>query len=127
VRYSLLIGRLEVCLQRKLSRFRASPYALLLGPLLLSFCVKVWLINSRGLWLDETYSAFVAKLPFFQLLRFAAGDVHPPLFYLLLSGWVRMFGDALHLGAALSLAYGSLADPGACACDSILDPFGDNP
>ena len=79
-------------MQRKLSRFWA--YALLLGALLLSFCVKVWLINSRDLWLDETYSAFVAKLPFFELLRFVAGDVHPPLFYLLLSGWVRLFGDA---------------------------------
>lgn len=65
MRYSLLSGGLEVCLQRKFSRFWAGPYALLLEALLLSFCVKVWLINSRDLWLDETYSAFVAKLPFF--------------------------------------------------------------
>lgn len=91
---SLLSGRLEVCVQRKLPRFLAGSYALLLGALLLSFCVKVGLIHSRDLWSDETYSAFVARLPFVQLIRFTAGDVHPPLYYLLLSGWVRLVGDA---------------------------------
>jgi hypothetical protein len=58
-----------------------------------AFC-KLSRLNSRELWLDETYSAFVANLRFSELLRYTAGDVHPPLYYMLLWAWVRIGGDA---------------------------------
>jgi 4-amino-4-deoxy-L-arabinose transferase-like glycosyltransferase len=61
---------------------------------LVSACAKILLLGSRELWLDETYSAFTAHLHFRQLLHFVFGDVHPPLFPILLWMWVRLAGDA---------------------------------
>jgi 4-amino-4-deoxy-L-arabinose transferase-like glycosyltransferase len=55
---------------------------------------KLSALNSRELWMNETYSAFVANLPFAKILRYSAGDVHPPLYYLLLHCWIRVIGDA---------------------------------
>ncbi len=71
-----------------------SPLILFLLVLLVSAICKLSALNSRELWLDETYSAFVAHLPFAELPRHLAGEYNPPLFYLLLWAWVRVVGDA---------------------------------
>jgi mannosyltransferase len=78
------------------SGFRADRLAdlLCLIAFLVSNGCKLALLDSRELWLDETYSAFIANLPFHELLRYTTGDVHPPLFYMLLWAWVRVVGDA---------------------------------
>jgi len=62
--------------------------------LLICTLVKLNSLNSRELWLDETYSDLVANLSFANILRYCAGDVHPPLFYLLLRIWIQVIGDA---------------------------------
>src|ERR1035438_1619458 len=76
-----------------ISAFVKSP-AFLFG-IVLSICtiVKLTSTNSRELWLDETYSAFIANLSFANILRYSVGDVHPPLFYFLLRIWVQVIGD----------------------------------
>ena len=74
--------------------FLKRPAVLFYLALLLSACFKIALLDSRELWLDETYSAFAANLHFPDLIRYTAGDVHPPLFYILLWAWVRIVGDA---------------------------------
>lgn len=48
----------------------------------------------RELWLDESHSALLAGMPVRQLLAFVRGDVHPPLYFLLLHGWTRLAGDS---------------------------------
>jgi|GEM_PF-2874567 len=70
------------------------PLALFALVFLVSACAKILLLGSRELWLDETYSAFTAHLHFRQLLHFVFGDVHPPIFPILLWIWVRLVGDA---------------------------------
>ncbi len=64
---------------------------------------KLSLLNARELWLDETYSAFVAHMPLKDLFLFTAGDVHPPLYYLLLWVWIRVVGDTSALLRLLSV------------------------
>lgn len=61
--------------------------------LVCTFC-KLSALNSRELWLDETYTAFVAHLPFAELPRHLAGEYNPPFFYALIWAWVRVVGDA---------------------------------
>jgi mannosyltransferase len=61
--------------------------------LLASIVFKLFLLNSKELELDDTYSAFIANLAFAKLLHTTARDVHPPLFYMLLWAWVRIAGD----------------------------------
>jgi 4-amino-4-deoxy-L-arabinose transferase-like glycosyltransferase len=71
-----------------------ASFVLFVLALLVSTICKFSALNSRELWLNETYSAFVASLPFAKILHYAAGDVHPPLYYLLLHIWIRVAGDA---------------------------------
>lgn len=47
----------------------------------------------REVWLDESHSAMLAGMPLGRMLDFVRGDVHPPLYFLLLNGWTRLFGD----------------------------------
>ncbi|MGA3372021.1 MAG: glycosyltransferase family 39 protein [Terracidiphilus sp.] len=80
-------------LANSLAIFVKSPFVLFFVVLLVSACCKLSALNSRELWLDETYSAFVANLPVAELPRHLAGEYNPPFFYILLWAWVRAFGD----------------------------------
>lgn len=48
---------------------------------------------AKSLWLDEAYSVLVAKQSFSEMLVSLENDAHPPLYYLLLSVWIKIFGD----------------------------------
>ncbi len=44
------------------------------------------------LWLDEALTVEIARLPVSSLLDALRHDGHPPLYYLLLHGWIEVFG-----------------------------------
>ena len=52
------------------------------------------LLQPEPLWYDETFSVLVARLPFDRLIAATAGDVHPPLYYLLLKAWFALWPSA---------------------------------
>ena len=61
-------------------------------------------LGMESFWYDETFTAWVAKLPLGRMFQAIRGDVHPPLFYML--EWVvaHTLGDseyALRLQAAV--------------------------
>jgi hypothetical protein len=45
------------------------------------------------LWLDEALSVNIAELKLGSMLEALRSDGHPPLYYLLLHGWIGLFGD----------------------------------
>lgn len=51
-------------------------------------------VFDQSLWLDEAISAIVVKnLSLFDIItKFSPGDVHPPLYYLILKIWTNFFG-----------------------------------
>ena len=54
----------------------------------------VRLIITRGLWLDEATSVQQARMSFGAMLNNLRNtDVHPPGYFTMLWGWVRIFGD----------------------------------
>ncbi|MGH3860743.1 glycosyltransferase family 39 protein [Actinokineospora sp.] len=56
--------------------------------------LRIARLAAKSLWFDETYSVFVASLPIGRLLTITAlNDAHPPLYYLMLHVWMRLFGD----------------------------------
>lgn len=75
--------------------------------LLLAFgAVSLYLAGTFGIWFDEAYSVALSHQPLDKVLYFAAQDVHPPGYYLLLKGWETLFGDseiALRSLSALSM------------------------
>lgn len=72
-------------------RWRA-PFWLLIGSALLLGVVLRFLTNSP-LWLDEALSVSIARLPLGEMVEALRHDGHPPLFYLLLHGWMAVFGE----------------------------------
>jgi mannosyltransferase len=54
------------------------------------------------LWLDEALSANIAALPVGEMLDALRSDGHPPLFYLLLHGWMQLVGTSDTAVRALS-------------------------
>ena len=48
--------------------------------------------DSRALTFDEIYSVNVAGQNAAAIVRDAASDIHPPLYYLVLAMWIRLFG-----------------------------------
>lgn len=49
--------------------------------------------SSSDLWLDEALSVHIAALPLGDLVDALRRDGHPPLYYVLLHGWISVFGD----------------------------------
>jgi hypothetical protein len=67
--------------------------------------------QARGaLWLDEAQSVAIARLPLGDLFRALREDGAPPLYYLVLHGWIAVFGESTASVRALStvFALGSL-------------------
>lgn len=56
----------------------------------------------RGLWLDEALTVNIARLPVPKLLEALRHDGSPPAYYLLLHGWIRVFGTGTHAVRALA-------------------------
>ncbi|MDD5110070.1 MAG: glycosyltransferase family 39 protein [Patescibacteria group bacterium] len=54
-------------------------------------------------WIDEVASMVFAQRPFFDVLRYAAADIHPPLYFILLHGWTILFGATPAVTAGLSI------------------------
>ena len=56
------------------------------------------------LWFDEIFGVHAAERYLPDLLQFVSLDlIHPPLFYVLLKGWIFLFGDALVAVRAFSV------------------------
>ncbi|MDX6269473.1 MAG: mannosyltransferase [Acidobacteriota bacterium] len=56
--------------------------------------VRVWRLDASCLWFDEVFSVHAARHGWGALVEFVALDlIHPPLFYLLLKGWIALVGS----------------------------------
>jgi len=53
-----------------------------------------WLaVATKSFWGDELWSIATAAGPFSDLVASVRHDVHPPLYFILLKGWIACFGD----------------------------------
>jgi hypothetical protein len=52
------------------------------------------LVNPYSYWLDELYSVTASNESLASLHRILLHDLHPPLYQLLLKGWMMVFGDS---------------------------------
>jgi hypothetical protein len=75
---------------------------------LLGGCLRVLLLDSKGMWLDETFSVWLSNHNIADLLHWAAKiDPHPPLYYLLLHYWIALGGDTPYNVRLLSVLFGA--------------------
>lgn len=57
---------------------------------LLALALRVWGLGTSSVTHDEAYGLWVATRPLAEVLPATARDVHPPLYYLLLHGWLAL-------------------------------------
>lgn len=60
--------------------------------LLTAFATRLYRLGVASLWYDETVSVYLAQQDLDELIRHTAGDIHPPLYYILLHFWGRLAG-----------------------------------
>ncbi|MBK8798083.1 MAG: hypothetical protein IPM07_17895 [Anaerolineales bacterium] len=66
----------------------------------------------QPLWWDEGYSVYFATEPLARMFDLTAHDIHPPLYYLLLHGWIAWWGSPQPLvDRSLSVLFGAAALP----------------
>lgn len=80
-----------------LARLRSIPLRpdwLILGSILiLAIVLRVHKIGAQSLWYDEGNSARIAERSLALIVEGAAGDIHPPLYYIALKYWRAVFGE----------------------------------
>jgi hypothetical protein len=128
---------------RPADRFRALLEAPWLVPVLLPVLTLLSLfIRTRqlhaGFWIDEGISVGIAHEHWSSIPHLLREDGSPPLYYMLLGLWVRVFGDGEAATHTLSLVFGLACVPLsycagraifgrvtgiACAILAALDPF----
>jgi hypothetical protein len=70
--------------------------------------LRVILLGSRGMWLDETFSVWLANHSVADLLQWTVRlDQHPPLYYLLLHYWIALNGDTPYYARLFSVLFGA--------------------
>ncbi len=90
---------------------RSRPRAVwvaLVAVLLLAFSLRVFRLEAQSFWNDEGNSARIAERPLELIWEGAAGDIHPPGYYLLLHGWRSLVGSTEFALRYLSVAAGLL-------------------
>lgn len=70
-------------------------------------------LNTRSLWLDEAFSWRLATFSVRDVIQSAAADYNPPLYYLLLKGWMGVFGESAFAMRAMSGLWGLVTVAGA--------------
>ncbi len=60
--------------------------------ILLALALRILRLDFQPLWWDEGYSVWFATHPLAQMAALTAQDIHPPLYYALLHGWIGLLG-----------------------------------
>lgn len=81
--------------------------------LLLALLLRLVAINARPLWYDEAIAALVAEQGPNMILystltsvKGSAANVHPPAYFMMLWGWIKIFGGSVIALRSLSVFFG---------------------
>jgi mannosyltransferase len=81
---------------------------LLLTGLLTALALRLYRLGLDSLWYDETVSAYLSSLTPQAVIRHTAGDIHPPLYYLMVLAWRAISHPSLNHGLEYLLGWPSL-------------------
>jgi hypothetical protein len=96
----------------RLSRRRYFDASLIVLLMVLSLALR-WRALWASYWGDEAIAVGIAVHPLTSLPHYLANDGSPPLYYLMLHFWMRMFGQSEPATHALSMVPALLAVPAA--------------
>ncbi|MFH1085526.1 MAG: glycosyltransferase family 39 protein, partial [Chloroflexota bacterium] len=82
------------------------PRLVLLGILGLAIGLRFYRLGAQSLWNDEGTSVALAQRDLPTIALHASQDIHPPLYYVLLHGWIGLVGTSEFAVRALSALAG---------------------
>ncbi len=91
--------------------WRGSDVAALAAVTAVALAIRLAGIGRESLWIDEGVSAYVARLAPGDIVAWVRGDVHSPLYYLLLHAWRAAFGGSEAALRSLSAVGSALTVP----------------
>lgn len=68
-------------------------WIVLFGSLIILLVLQATAIEMRSFWEDEAFTASLIKNDFGMIIQQLGKDVHPPLYWLSVSSWSKLFGD----------------------------------
>lgn len=74
--------------------------------LLVAFLLRIYNLGYESIWMDEAFSVSLAKLDFLGIIKGTAKDLHPPLYYLILHVWIKLFGVSEFIIRFMSVIFG---------------------
>jgi len=87
----------------------------LLAICLLSFILRLFLLDAQSTWWDEAISLHLATSAVANLLADRVTHVHPPLYFLLLKGWIALAGTSAFSARFFSAWFNILLVPAVYA------------
>lgn len=87
---------------------RLPTWAPLAAIALLALGLRLWRLGDANLWWDEALAIWAVRKGLVGATLWTAGDVHPPLYFWLLWGWVKMLGSSPFAMRTLSALLGTL-------------------
>jgi uncharacterized membrane protein len=88
--------------------------------IVLGLAIRLYRLDARSIWFDETTSWRTCQFPVPEMLERVAADIHPPLYFLCLKGWMGLFGDSLWALRGLSVAFSGVLIVGTYLFVSVL-------
>ncbi|MEA3346273.1 MAG: glycosyltransferase family 39 protein [Chloroflexota bacterium] len=74
----------------------------------LAFTLRLYRLGAKNLWWDEALAIWAVRKGLVGMTLWTAGDVHPPLFFWTLWGWVQLAGAGEFAARFLSVSWGLL-------------------
>jgi len=69
--------------------------SLVIGLLFIAFALRLYRLDGQSIWVDEGISLHLATSSLAEIIANRAANVHPPLYFFLLKGWVALAGTSI--------------------------------
>ena len=70
-------------------------YPILISIIILSFLLRVYNLGEKGFWSNEIFSVLISEKNITGIIEESLKvDVHPPLYYITLHYWIKLFGNS---------------------------------
>ena len=76
--------------------------------LLVAFALRVYRLGDKNIWWDEGLAIWAVRKSLSGTTLWTAGDVHPPLYFWTLWGWIRLAGETEFAARFISAIWGLL-------------------
>ena len=97
----------QVVYDKRMSR--KIVFWILIAIVLMGVGARSYELTARSLWFDEAFSWRLVTYPFQEMIERDAADVHPPLYYIALWGWGKIFGTTLLAIRSFSVFFAGLS------------------